>query len=338
MKKRASLPPFGTEKFLTRWPSHRHRRRQSYRGGRASHRLTRPFLRRPDLLKSLVVLFWQRHPSLSYMFAGLFIGPTSQAPRMDEARHDGLYELEIALGNVPKPGDTFPLWLVDRLFRNILTDVTGNTHRAEICIDKLYSPDGPTGRLGLDRVPLLRNAAGRTHEPRPAASVAGLRRLVLARAAGRAPSCAGARRCTIVSCFPTSFGKISAASLPTSGAPATTSIRNGSRRSGSFDSRSAAAVEVGGARMEIRQALEPWHVLGETGAVGGTIRYVDSSMERIQVKVDGFVAGRHIVTCNGRQMPMTQTIGSEQAVAGVRYKAWKPAEGSASDACGRCTR
>ena len=280
-----------------------------------------PLLRKPKLLRSLLT-FWQHHPGLSYLFSGAFIGPTSQAPRVDEARLENLYELEIAFDQIPE-GEEVPFWITDRLFRHMLTDLTGNTHRAEFCIDKLYSPDSASGRLGILEL--------RAFDMPPHAQMSLLQALLVR---------------TLVAWF---WKKPYEQKL----------VRWGTQLHDKFlmeqyvredikdivTQLNAAGypfeldwfdpffefrfpllgmTKIASVDLELRMAIEPWHVLGEEMAGGGTSRYVDSSLERVQIKVNNFMDERYIVTCNGVKVPMKATATKGEFVGGVRYKAWQP--------------
>ena len=278
-----------------------------------------PFFKRPDVLKSLIT-FWQNHPALSYLFSSMYIGPTSQAPRIDEARLDSLYELEIAFMQIPEFANVQP-WLVDRLLRNILVDLSGNTHRAEFCIDKLYNPEGDFGRLGLLEM------RGFEMTPHPQMNL--LQALLI-------------RACIAAFWKEPYKGRLirfgaelhDKYMLPYYVEEDLTHVLHYLNKCGfTFDIEwfkpfmdfrfpKYGSVSVGSLELELRMALEPWPVMGEEMYAGSVSRAVDSTVERLQVRVSGDITDRYVITCNGIELPLQNSQINSVKIAGVRYKAW----------------
>lgn len=318
----ARLSRLGTEKFMIDG------RHMGTGGGNhitigAARPADSPFLRRPDLLRSMIT-YWQHHPSLSYLFSGAFVGPTSQAPRVDEGRDDRLYELEIAFSQTPRPEEGhIPLWLVDRLYRNLLTDLTGNTHRAEFCIDKLYSPDSASGRLGLVE---LRGFDMPPHKRMSLVQMLLVRALIswfwkepYERGLVRWGTALHDKFLLPHFCYEDMAEVV--ADLNRAGYPFQLSWMDPFQE---FRFPRYGSVQIRDMSMEVRMAIEPWHVLGEEMSNAGTARFVDSSVERVQVKLTGLTESRYALLCNGVRVPLKSTGTHGAYVAGIRYRAWQP--------------
>ena len=280
-----------------------------------------PLLRRPDLLRSLIT-YWQHHPGLSYLFSSAFIGPTSQAPRIDEGRDEKLYEMEIAFSQVPKSG-FIPFYLVDRIFRHLLTDITGNTHRSEFCIDKLYSPDSSSGRLGILEF--------RAFDMPPHKQMSLLQMLLIRGLIAKFWK--NPYKHALVRWGTELHDKFM---LPHYVHQDLQDVVNDLNDAGypfqmswfepffEFRFPHYGTVKLAGIEMEIRMGIEPWHVLGEEISSSGTARFVDSSLEKVQVKLKGLNDSRYVLLCNGNRVPLRETGIPEEYVCGVRYRAWQP--------------
>ncbi len=276
-----------------------------------------PFLEDPRRIAS-VLRYWQHHPALSYLFTGQYVGPGSQAPRVDEGPRHGLYELEVACEGLERLGPWPDGLLVDQFLRNLLTDSGGNTHRAEICFDKFANPSSANGSLGIIEL--------RAFETLPSvdwmANVALFVRAVIAR--------------LIHEPFGVPLRRFGAALHDRYFLPAFlwqdfVEICDDLERVGllfdpewlrpvfEFRFPVVGSMPVGEGKLEIRQALESWPLMAEEAHGTATIRVVDNSTDRLQLRLDTAACrARGHLLVNGVKMPFAD-VGGEW-ICGLRYK------------------
>ena len=280
-----------------------------------------PFLRRPELLRGLVAYF-QRHPSLSYLFAGRMIGPSGPAPRPDEGRDAALYELDIALSQMPK-GEVSALWSGDRMLRHLLSDPSGQIKHAEIRMDHLYAPERESKRQGRVFI--------HAFELAPHPHVAVLHTLLVHALLGRVARASDSGELKRWgSALHDRF------MLPHELLADLSEVIEELRAVGypfqlewfepliTLRFPELGEVPIGQINLALQTALEPWPLLAEEVTPGGVARFIDAANERLQVKLSGLAPGRYALVCNGQSVPLQATGTHGEYVAGVRYKIANP--------------
>lgn len=277
-----------------------------------------PFFLRPDLLPSMI-RYWQRHPSLSYLFTGQFLGPSSQAPRIDESTYEAMEELEIACAGAERLGQPLSYAHYQMLFADLLMDRSGNTHRAEMSVDKLWNAQQSNGSLGIVEL----RAFEAFPNPDWMSAICLLVRGILARLLHERctdPFIRWGRALHDRFMMPEILWRdlqMVVADLRRHGIP--------------FESRwlrplfdfrfpEVGKLEVKEGTFHVRAALEPWPLLGEKTSGGGTSRSVDSSTERVEIRADPpTLPGRGMLLVNGHPVPF---VRGGDGLAAVRFRAF----------------